>query len=86
MGFMLGSVEILTNMTLIRRDYPDYTLFAESCIIHNLLYVDHQFCGIKKQLHEHIETSITHINTVYHGESIQLKTPNYMYIILIENM
>ena len=46
-----------------------------ACIIHNLLYVDHQFDELKKQSHPHIETSITHINTIYHGESIQLKTP-----------
>ena len=62
-------------MTLIHRDYPDYTLFAESWIIHNLLYVDHQFSSIKKHSHAHIEASITHINTVCIGESIQLKTP-----------
>ena len=58
------SVEILNNMTLIHKDYPDYTLFAKSCIMHNLLYVDHQFSSIKKQSHAHIEASITHINTV----------------------
>ena len=58
------AVEILNNMTLIHRYYPDYTLFAESCIIHNLLYVDHQFSSIKKHSHAHIEAPITHINTV----------------------
>ena len=57
-------VEILNNMTLIHRDYLNFTLFAESCIIHNLLYVDHQFSSIKKHSHVHIEASITHINIV----------------------
>lgn len=37
-------VEILNNMTLIHIYYPDYTLLRNACIIHNLLYVDHQFC------------------------------------------
>ena len=41
------NVEILNNMTLIHRDYPDYTLLLNTCIIHNLLYVDHQFSSIK---------------------------------------
>ena len=49
-----ASVEILNNLTMIHRDYPDYTLLRNTCIIHNLLYVDHQFCGIKNN-----ETSIT---------------------------
>ena len=46
-------VEILNNMTLIHRDYPDYTLLQNTCTIHNLLYVDHQFSNIKNN-----ETSI----------------------------
>ena len=40
-------VEILNNMTLIHRDYPDYTLLRNTCTIHNLFYVDHQFSSIK---------------------------------------
>lgn len=47
------AVEILNNMTLIHRDYLDYTLLSNACIIHNLLYIDYQFCGIKNN-----ETSI----------------------------
>ena len=49
----LPCVEIWNNMKLIHRDYPDYTLLQNGCIIHNLLYIDHQFCGIKNN-----ETSI----------------------------
>ena len=49
------NVEILNNMTLIHRDYPDYTLLRNACIIHNLLYVDHQFFRIKNN-----ETSIAY--------------------------
>ena len=49
----MPNVEILNNLTLIHKDYPDYTLLQNACIIHNLLYVDHQFCGIKNN-----ETSI----------------------------
>lgn len=80
------NVETLNNIKLIHRDYPDYTLLRNTCIIHNLLYVDDQFCGIKKQSHVHIETSITHISIVCNGEIIQLKTIGYLYILLIENM
>jgi len=46
-------VEILNNIILIHKDYPEYTLLWNASIIHNLIYVDHQFCGIKNN-----ETSI----------------------------
>lgn len=42
-GLLLIFVEILNNLTHIHRDYPDHTIISGTCIIHNLLYVDHQF-------------------------------------------
>jgi len=50
----LRAVEIFNNMTLIHRDYPDYTLLWNTCVIHNLLYVDYQISSIKNN-----ETTIT---------------------------
>ena len=41
------SVEILNNKHIFNKDYPDYTLLWNTCIIHKLLYVDHQFSNIK---------------------------------------
>jgi len=76
-----GSVEILNNMTLIHRDYPDYTLLWNTCIIHNLLYVDHQLSSIQKHSHAHIETSIIHINIVYHWGKHLAKRPQTICIL-----
>ena len=57
-------VEILNNMTLIHRDYPDYKLIAESCIIHNLLYVDHQFAELRNNRMRTLKHQ-SHISTQY---------------------
>jgi len=46
-------IEILNNKHIFNRDYPDDALFRNTCTIHKLLYIDHQFSNIKNN-----ETSI----------------------------
>ena len=72
-------------MTHIHRDYPDHTIISGTCIIHNLLYVDHQFTEAETFTGTHRSINQTHKHSMYPGESISLKTPHYLYIILIES-
>ncbi len=81
----MRSVEILNNLTHIHRDYPDHTILSGTCIIHNLLYVDHQFTEAETFTGAHRSINQTHKHSMYPGESISLKTPHYLYIILIES-
>ena len=57
---MALDVEILNNMTHIHRDYPNYTLISGTCIIHNLLYVDHQFTEAETFTGTHRSINQTH--------------------------
>ena len=68
-------VEILNNLTHIHRDYPDHTIISGTCIIHNLLYVDHQSVEAETFTGAHRSINHTYQHNMYPGESISLKTP-----------
>ena len=61
-------VEILNNMTHIHRDYPDYTLISKTCIIHNLLYVDHQFIEAETFRGAHRSINHTYQHSIFSGK------------------
>ena len=62
-------VEILNNMTHIHRDYPDYTLISKTCIIHNLLYVDHQFTEAEIITCAHRSINHTYQHNIFPGKA-----------------
>ena len=63
------NVEILNNMTHIHRDYPDYTLISGTCIIHNLLYIDHQFIEAEKFTGVHRSINHTYQHSIFSGKA-----------------
>jgi len=63
------NVEILNNMTHIHRDYPDYTLLQNTCIIHNLLYVDHQFTEAETITCAHRSINHTYQHSIFPGKA-----------------
>jgi len=65
----LETVEILNNMTLIHRDYPDYTLLWNTCIIHDLLYVDHQFTEAETITCAHRSINHTYQHSIFPGKA-----------------
>jgi len=62
-------VEILNNLTHIHRNYPDHTIISGTCIIHNLLYVDHQFTEAETVTGAHRSINQTYQHNIFSGKA-----------------